>query len=92
MTNIRATIENVCAEVVKGIAQANFNYAHGKFTTRIDAGVTVDITMHDADAGAGTTDGSSVTVAVKGIQIAPYPGTDWVNSCRKLESGLQYVD
>ena len=48
MTNIRATIENVCAEVVKGIAQANFNYAHGKFTTRIDAGVTVDITMHDA--------------------------------------------
>lgn len=91
MTVPRNVIEKVCEQVVKGIAQADFDFEK-KFTTSICGGVTVDIMMHDVVVEPGCTDGTRIDVGVKGINIVPTPGTSWAVTWREMENGRKYIE
>lgn len=91
MTVPRDVIEKVCEQVVKGIAQADFDFEK-KFTARICGGVTVNIAMHDVVVEPGCTDGSKIDVEVNGIDIVPTPGTGWAVTWREMENGRKYIE
>ena len=90
MVSIRETIEQVCSEVIKGLAQAELDNKRNS-SLRICGGITVDIDMPKVRISTAT-EGDYASVSVKGIQLQGIDGVSMASTWREREDGREYVD
>ena len=90
MVSIRETIEQVCSEVIKGLAQAELDNKR-KSSLRIRGGITVDIDMPKVRISTAT-EGDYASVSVKGIRLQGIDGVSMATTWREREDGREYVD